>query len=131
METAIFIARIIGPCYIIFAVGMMSNREFYQKVMEDYFKNAALVFFGGLLALLIGFLILLSYNKWAANWTVIITLFGWGGIIKGIWLIVFPNTISKVMQAYRENKLLPAVHSLVALAVGVCLTFLGYFAGRS
>lgn len=127
METSIFIARIIGPSYIIIAAGIMLNLKFYQKVMEDYCKNAALVFWGGLLALLIGFLILLSHNAWVANWTVIITIFGWGGIIKGIWLIIFPNTVSKFMQAYQKNKTLLVVHSFVALSLGVCLTIFGYF----
>lgn len=129
MGTAILVARIVGPCYIIFAAGMALNRKFYQKVMEDYPKNAALVFFSGLLALLIGFLIVLSHNVWVANWTVIITIFGWGGIIKGIWLTVFPDTVAKFMQAYQKNKTLLVVHSFVALLLGMCLTIFGYFTG--
>lgn len=107
----------------------MFNREFYQKVMEDYCKNAALVFFGGLFSLLIGFLIVLSHNLWVANWTVIITIFGWGGIIKGIWLIVFPNTVSKFMQAYQRNETLLLVHSVAALVFGAALAIFGYFMG--
>ena len=127
METPVFIARIIGPVYIILAAGLMLNPKFYQKVMEDFSKNAALVFWSGLLALMIGFLIVLSYNVWAANWKVMITIFGWGGIIKGIWLTVFPNRVSKYMQLYQKNKNLLMVHSLVALALGICMTIFGYF----
>jgi hypothetical protein len=127
MQTPVFIARIIGPVYIILAAGIMLNPKFYQMVMEDFSKNAALVFWSGLLALIIGFLIVLSHNVWAANWTVLITIFGWGGIIKGIWLTVFPNSVSKFMQAYQKNKTLLAIHSLVALALGICMTIFGYF----
>lgn len=127
METPVFIARIIGPVYIILAAGIMLNPKFYQKVMEDFCKNATLVFWSGLLALIIGFLILLSHNAWVANWTVIITIFGWGGIIKGIWLIIFPNSVSQFMQAYQKNKSLLVIHSFVALALGICMTIFGYF----
>ncbi|PIU41757.1 MAG: hypothetical protein COS99_03815 [Candidatus Omnitrophica bacterium CG07_land_8_20_14_0_80_42_15] len=129
METAVFIAKILGPCYLIIAIGIMLNREFYQKVMEDFSKNAALVYIGGLLALVIGLLIVLSHNVWVANWTVIITIFGWGGLIKGTWLIAFPNTVSKFMHAYQTNKTLLMIHSAVVLVLGLALTIFGYFIG--
>ncbi|MDD5618767.1 MAG: hypothetical protein PHG69_06725 [Candidatus Omnitrophica bacterium] len=127
MGLSVFIAKIIGPCYLILSIGMMANRKFYQKVMEDFYKNATLVFFGGLLALVVGLLIVLSHNVWAANWTVIITIFGWGGLIKGAWLIVFPNSIPKVMRVYKKNKNLLMMHSAVVFILGAVLTIFGYF----
>lgn len=129
METSMLIARIIGPCYIIIALGMMFNRKFYQKVMDDFCKNTALLLYGGLLALVIGILIVLSHNVWAANWTVIITIFGWLGIIKGVWMLVFPETVSGFMRSYQENPSLLVVHSVIALVLGIVLTIPGYFAG--
>ena len=127
METSLFIARIIGPVYLIIAAGMLLNRAFYLRVMEDYGKNAALIFMGGLGALLFGFLIVLSHNVWTLNWTLIITLFGWGAIIKGTWLMLFPDRLPKVMQAYRKNTGLTLMHGMAAFVLGLCLTFLGYF----
>jgi len=127
MDTSVFIARIIGPSYIIIAIGMMFNPKFYQRAMEEYSKSAALVFFGGLMALCIGFLIVLSHNVWTAGWAVIITLFGWGGIIKGTWLFIFPDSLAKLTHAYQKNKILLVVHSIVAFTLGMCLTVFGYF----
>ncbi|MBN1405682.1 MAG: hypothetical protein JW946_04115 [Candidatus Omnitrophica bacterium] len=127
METSVFIAKLIGPCYLIIAIGMMMNMGFYQKVMEDFCKNSALVLFSGLFALIAGLLIVLSHNVWASNWTVIITIFGWGGLIKGVWLIAFPNTVSKFMHVYQTNKALLIVHPAVALALGAVFTIFGYF----
>ena len=129
METSLFIAKILGPLVLVVAIGIMANRGFYQKVMEDFCKNAALIYIGGLFSLVIGILIVLAHNTWALNWALIITIFGWGGIIKGIWLIVFPNSIAKFMRVYQKNKALLGVHSVLALVVGTALTFLGYFAG--
>ena len=82
-----------------------------------------------MLALVIGVVIILTHNVWVANWTVIITIIGWLGFIKGIWIIVFPDTVSKFMQAYQKNKNLLMVHSVVALIFGAVLTFFGFFAG--
>ncbi len=129
METSVFIARIFGIFYLVAAAGMMFNRQFYQKFMEDYCKNTALVFFSGMFALIIGIVIVLIHNVWVANWTVMITIIGWIALIKGIWIIVFPNTVPKFMQAYQKNENLLIVHSIGALIFGAVLTFFGFFAG--
>ncbi len=110
METSVFIARIFGLCYLIIGAGFLFNRKNFQRVMEDFCKNAALLFFGGLLALVIGVVLILTHNIWVANWTVIITIIGWLAFIKGIWIIVFPNTVSKFMQAYQKNENMLMVH---------------------
>ena len=126
MGNTMFLAKILGPYMIIVAIGIMLNLKFYQEMMEDFFKNRALIYLGGVLALIIGFLIVLSHNVWVAGWQVIITIFGWGGLIKGVWLIVFPNSVGKLTKAYQRKPGLLVVHLLVILALGVLLTIKGY-----
>ena len=58
---------------------------------------------------------------------VFITIFGWGGVVKGIWLIVFPNTLSKITQIYQKKPFLLRAHSLIILIVGLFLTVKAYF----
>ena len=127
MGTSVFIAKILGPCFLIIAAGIMFNQQAYRKVMEDYCKNAALVFFGGVLALVIGIIVVLHHNIWVAGWPLMITIYGWGGMLKGIWLIVFPNTVSKFTQSYLRNRALLLVHSVLVLIFGTFLTIFGYF----
>jgi len=129
MGTSIFIARIFGICYLVMGIGFLINRKAFQRVMEDFDKNAALLFFSGLFALVTGVVIVLVHNVWVAHWSVIITLIGWAGIIKGIGLIVFPGAVSRFMKAYQKNKNLLSFHSAVALILGAVLAFFGFFAG--
>ena len=127
MENSIFLAKILGPYCIIVGAGVLFNVKIYQKVMEDFCKNSALLYLGGIFALLFGLLILQFHNVWAANWTVIITIFGWGGLIKGAWLIIFPNSLTKLTEAYKKKTALLKVHLLVAIVLGIFLTVKGYF----
>ncbi len=129
METSVFIARIFGLCYLIIGAGLLFNRETLQRVTDDFCKNATLVFYGGVLALVIGIVIILTHNVWGTHWTVMITIIGWGGLIKGIWMIVFPKTVPGFLEAYRKNPKLSTVHSIGALVFGAALTFFGFFAG--
>ena len=126
MGNSILLAKILGPYCIIVAVGVLLNLKFYQKMIEDFFKNSALIYFGGILALLFGLLVVVFHNEWVANWTVIITIFGWSGIIKGIWLIVFPNTMLKFTEVFQKKEALLRIHLSVVLALGVFLTVKGY-----
>ena len=128
METSIFIAKILGPCCVIVALGILLNQKVYTKVIEDFCKNAALVYLGGIMALIIGIVVVLAHNVWVASWPVIITVYGWGGIIKGVWLIVFPNTMSQFMQMYQKKAAFLVTHSVLVLIIGASLTFFGYFA---
>lgn len=127
MENSIFIARVFGLCYLIIGAGFMFNRKAFQRIMDDFCKNAALLFFAGLLALVIGVVIIITHNIWVADWTVMITIIGWAALIKGIWIIVFPDTVYKFMQVYQKNENLAILHPNVALILGVVLTFFGFF----
>lgn len=127
MENSIFLAKLLGPYCIIVAVGILFNLRTYQKVMEDFCKNYALIYLGGVVALLFGLLVVLFHNVWVCNWVVIITIFGWLGLIKGAWLIILPNTVAKLTEAYQKNVALLMVNLVIILALGVFLTVKGYF----
>lgn len=126
MDHSIFLAKIIGPYCIIAALGIFFNRDIYQKMMEDFSNDAALLYLGGAIALLIGFLVVLTHNIWVAGWPVMITIFGWLGIIKGSWLFIFPDTVAGYIEAYQKKPILLFLHVLVILAIGLFLTFAGY-----
>jgi hypothetical protein len=129
MENSIFLAKLLGPYFIIVAIGFLFNRKAYQKVMEDFCSNFALIYIGAIFALFFGLLVVLFHNVWAANWTVIITIFGWAGIIKGIWLIVLPNSVSGFIAAFRRKSALLPVYLVILLGLGIFLSVRGYFPG--
>ena len=126
MENSIFLAKILGPYVIIVALAFLFNLKAYQKVLEDFCKNSALVYLGGIYAFLFGLLVVLFHNVWVAGWQVIITIFGWVGIIKGVWLIVFPNTVAKFTQAYQKKTALLTISLVIVLVLGIFLTVKGY-----
>jgi len=127
MDNSIFIARIFGICYIVLGTGLIINRAFFKKVMEDFSKNAALVYVAGIFALVAGVVIVLVHNVWSADWSVVITIIGWAGLMKGVWLTVFPDSAQDIMQAYLKKETLLTVHSTAALLFGLVLAYFGFF----
>ena len=126
MEHSVFLARLLGLYCIVIAVGVLLNLKTYQKVMEDFIKNTALLYIGGVLALLFGLAVVLFHNIWIASWPVLITIFGWIGVIKGILIIVLPNTLIRLTQAYQKKTALLVIQLIFVLAIGITLTIFGY-----
>jgi uncharacterized membrane protein len=129
MNATLFIAKLLGFYAIILASILLFKRELFKRVMEDFSKNYAVLFLTGIFTLIIGLAMVLTHNRWVMNWTVIITIFGWAALIKGIWLLAFPDSLSKFTNLYTEAKVFPVVHAVIALLVGIYLTYMGFFAG--
>lgn len=127
MGNTLFFAKLLGPYFVIVAVGVLFNLKTYQKVMEDFCKNSALIYLGGVFALFFGLIVVLFHNLWVASWAVIITIFGWAGIVKGAWLIIFPRAAARFSQAYKTKTVPLVIHLIIILGIGIYLTAMGYF----
>jgi len=126
MENSILLAQLLGPYLTIVGIGIFVNPKHCQQVAHEYTQSAALIYFGGILALFFGLLIILFHNNWAANWTVIITLFGWLGLIKGACLIIIPEKMKKFAERYQGSTRPLTIQALIVLAIGVFLMYKGY-----
>lgn len=127
MHSSLFLARIIGPLLMIVAVGILLNVKTYQQMGEEFYRGFALRYLGGFLALLFGLLIVEFHNVWEVRWTVIITVIGYIGVLKGALLLVAPGLVSKLSDVYTKNPKLLIVNSIIVLVVGLVLTVKGFW----
>jgi hypothetical protein len=91
MEVSILVAKIIGLYYVLVGLGLLLNGAYYRKAFSSLVKDSGFMFYGGMMSLLAGFLIVNYHNFWVNDWTVIITVFGWLALIKGALLLLAPN----------------------------------------
>jgi uncharacterized protein YjeT (DUF2065 family) len=120
------IFQLLGIVYAAVGLGGIINSDFYTKIVDSFDNNPALIYITALILLTTGFIIVTFHNIWVAGWTVIITIFGYAVLIKGIGLLVFPRAfiaMSKAMVKKIKNIRLCAV---VALAIGLGLMYLGF-----
>ena len=81
----------------------------------------------GLFAAAIGTVILITHNVWVWNWTVIITLFGWLGLLKGFMLLVFPKSV-RIFESWFKSKNMLIAMGFGSLVLGLVITYFGFFA---
>ncbi|MCF7917879.1 hypothetical protein K9L27_02655 [Candidatus Gracilibacteria bacterium] len=95
METTYFLAKVFGVFFVVAGLGMLFNLKYYKKVMEDFLKNGALMYFAGLVTMIAGLVMVLYHgNIWTGGWVVLITVLAWISFLKGICLLLFPSWMS-------------------------------------
>jgi hypothetical protein len=126
MSNSIFLAKFLSIYLIIVGIGILYNLKNCQKLALEYGNSAALIYFGGIMALFFGILIILFHNVWTSDWRIIITLFGWLGLLKGSWLIIFPGTVKNFVERYQKSTTPIMVQSLIIITIGLFLAIKGY-----
>ena len=126
MQSSFIIAQILGPMYVVVAAGLLLNPVAYQRVFEEFFESPALTYLGGLLALTFGLAILAFHHTWNADWTVVVTLIGWLGLIKGSLLAVWPGAMIRLSRPLTAKPARLRIMAAVPLALGLFLSLEGY-----
>ncbi len=125
MELSIFIAKIFAVAYLFIGLGMLMSPGHYKKMMDEMMKSSSILYFGGILATLAGFLIVTFHNVWE-GWPMIITIFGWLALVKGFALLVFPDSFAFWGKTFKKMNM--AGLGVFVLALGLVFVYFGFLA---
>jgi len=109
MDISIFLAQFWGWYFILFFILFM----IYPKRIKQMFvfaKDDKFMIILSILGIIIGLLHILAHNLWVKDWRIIITLFGWFSLSKGISQFAFPGFANKWIENI-DFKLLAQVNS--------------------
>ena len=126
MEASIFLARLLWPLFMVIALSIILNGNTFDHIIKEFPKNSYILYLSGLMAYLMGALILLSYNSWTLNWFVIITIMWYMALIKGIAILLFPEQMIKMTKRMKFNRWLLVFVGIVYFILGAYLSFLGF-----
>ncbi|MBU1151402.1 hypothetical protein KJ632_01075 [Patescibacteria group bacterium] len=125
METSVLVARTIAVVWGVMGLGILLNSAYFEKAFEDIYKSRATVFYGGVLALAFGFVIVSLHNVWVWDLPVVVTLFGWAALLKGLMLLLVPEVLLKFSKPFLANLKVVGVGALI---FGLVLGYFAYFA---
>ena len=130
MELSILIARITSVLYLSMSLGAFFNADYFGRLAEDMYKNAAMTCLGGLMAVILGFLIVSHHNVWRKDWTVLITIIGWLALVKGVLILAFPRSMQRLSEPFLTGGGL-RVFPYVTLALGLLFAYFGFARRRA
>ncbi|VBB44426.1 membrane hypothetical protein [uncultured Desulfatiglans sp.] len=122
---SVVIARIASIIYLAAAAGALFSRSHYRRLIEDFYRNAALVYLAGFMAVVLGFLMVSSHNLWVKDWRVLITILGWLALIKGVLLISFPGFVQGYSRPFFGERGLMWL-PLAAVPLGLLFGYFGF-----
>src|SRR5262245_66449452 len=91
MPTSSFLAKLVGPLFLVIGSAGLVNPGAFQVVAEEALRSHALIYLSGILAMVAGVAMVLVHNVWTADWRVIITVLGWLTAIGGALRIAWPQ----------------------------------------
>jgi uncharacterized membrane protein HdeD (DUF308 family) len=125
MEVSFFLARVLGVYLIIMALAVMVNKERYKAAYKELKRDTMEVHLMGMIILIFGLLIVSVHNIWT-SWPILITVIGWGMLLKGMLALIAPNLLLK----FGKDMGIPETINLYGFAgiiIGAFLTYVGFF----
>ena len=126
LTAAEIIARVIGPIYVIVALGMLLNTAAYRRMVMAFFENAGLAYLGGFMALAFGLLILAFHYDWSSFFAGLITLLAWLAILEGAVLLIAPKCLERIFAPLADSTMAMRVFGIVAAILGLYLSGMGF-----
>jgi hypothetical protein len=126
LDPAVFIARLIGPVFVVIGVSILLNEEIYTAIAIEAVHSPTLIYLSGLLSLPIGLAILNVQRAWTADWRVIVTVLGWLFTIGGVIRILLPHLTAALGGKIFAGSIALQVVAVIVLIIGGLLCFEGY-----
>ncbi len=118
MDATVFLLKFWGWYCVIFFFILSFNPRRIKQIVDDL-QDQKFTIIVSFLAIIIGLLNILFHNIWEANISLVVTLFGWIALLKGIMLFTFPRTTTKKITKL-NIKFVQALYIFVFL-IGVIL----------
>lgn len=112
-DVTLFLAAFWGWFIIIFCVILLFNPKRTAQMMA-YLEHEKHLVLPAILTIVLGLVSVLLHNVWKFNWQLIITLFGWSTLLKGIHLLAFPKNTLKLIDAL-NHRWLPVIYGIMCL----------------
>lgn len=120
------IFQVFSLMYIAVGIGILVSPRFYRKLIEDYVETSSSLYFGGLLALTVGYLLVAFHNTWTKDFSVIITIVGWISLIKGLLILIRPKIMIELTKAIMSKRKYLKIQAVIVIIIGLIFSFFGF-----
>ena len=128
----VFLSRLIGLYCILVALSMITRKQATVETVTALLHDPSMMFVLGVITLVSGLAMVLSHNVWSGGaLAVIVTLVGWGTLIKGLFFLFLPPGMEAgffLRQLHYQE--LFYLYGGISLGLGIYLTYGGFKSTR-
>ena len=126
MDNSIVLAQILGIVYLALGLELLFKRKFVSAAMNEALEKPASLWIMGLIALVIGAVMVTIQGIWSADWRIIVTITGWVALLKGLFILFFPHAAEKLYRKWNNESFLTA-GGVVAALLGLLLLYVSFW----
>ncbi len=86
-------AWIFGLYMMATGIGVVVQRDFFSEIVDELKASRLLTMITGILAYAVGVTTITLHNDWSGWLAVIVSLFGWAALIKGLIYLAYPRFV--------------------------------------
>ncbi|MCX6702160.1 MAG: hypothetical protein NTX96_03140 [Candidatus Zambryskibacteria bacterium] len=122
MDITILVIKILGVYLVVSGLFLIIKGKTIPHLLKDFFDHPAIVYLTGIILIFLSSMYLIQYNIWNGTWQVLVTIFAWIVMLKGLAYIFVPQLLSEA--SIKKSRSLFGVYGVVAIAIGLYLFFL-------
>jgi hypothetical protein len=127
IEITAFWAKVIGLWMVIAISSQLIRKDKFAEMEKNLYENPGSVAISALLHLLIGLLIVASHNVWELSWRVLITLGGWGFVLKGANRLFYPEFDTRIASKIDKGSW-ATITLIIFLLFNIWIVYMGFTA---
>lgn len=125
MDISIFFAQVLGIVLLVSGISLVANKKMSAEAIEEMLRNKGILWMAGFTGVVIGSVFVVLNNIWSSSLPLLITIIGWLILLKGTFILVFPNAaVALYRKCNKGNMLLWG--GLIAIIIGLILLDLGF-----
>jgi len=122
MVTPIFLAQFWGWMLLLTGgIFLFRSDAFMKELARLSSEDKGFAITTGYLSLLIGVVSLLTYRAWSADAMVLVTIFGWLALLKGILRMGFPGATKSIAGYFVKQAVFAKILLVVTAFLGLWL----------
>ena len=121
------LAGIMGPVYILLGLSLLLHADAWQKLMESWKKDHFGLFAMMFMYAILGMICVRMYNVWEWNVWLLVTITGWGMLLKSVFYLLMPGSVTKSVLGMKKSVGMLYFSGLIVLAMGAALTYYTYY----
>ena len=123
MTSALIISKIFGPYLAILGLWMLLFGGYATKIFNGIRNSPAALYGSSVINMLVGLVVITSYNQWIPSPMIFITLLGWAMFVRGVLGLYMPQFVLNTILSNKWSKLM----GLIPLIWGLILIWLGFY----
>lgn len=126
MEASIFLGKLFGYVLVLMALHVFFCKKHFRAYAEHMLENPGVANFMSFFAVIMGVLLLLYHNVWAADWGIVVTLLCWVVLIRGLFGFFCPEGMAKMARKMLESSSGLYIAAVINAVIGVFLLVMAY-----